>query len=159
MIDVREIKKLYQAFETEGIDEVELQNGPLRISFSIGERKQRKNASGSKTKGNQNVETVVESAQSAPVDASLAALPVVDDLIYELHSKWIGFFTRINPKTGESYLKLRDRVKEGDLVGHVRVLGVLQDLRSEKNGKLKEVLIEEGQPIEYGQPVMRFEAE
>jgi acetyl-CoA carboxylase biotin carboxyl carrier protein len=48
-------------------------------------------------------------------------------------------------------------VKKGDIVGHVRVLGVLQDLRVENGGKLKEVLIEEGQPIEYGQPVMRFE--
>jgi biotin carboxyl carrier protein len=39
----------------------------------------------------------------------------------------------------------------------VRVLGVLQDVCAEVDGKVKEILIEEGQPIEYGQPLIRLE--
>lgn len=158
MIDVKEIKKLYQAFETEGIDEVELQNGPVRVSFSIGPRKVKETVADKKVKVADSMNAQSDSVSEAVETASTVEAVEAEASMYELRSKWIGFFTRLNPKTGESYLKLRDMVKEGDIVGHVRVLGVLQDLKSEKSGKLKEVLIEEGQPIEYGQPVMRFEA-
>jgi acetyl-CoA carboxylase biotin carboxyl carrier protein len=148
VVDVKEIKKIYQIFMHEGIDNIEIQNGEDRVSFSIG-----------KTPLIKKETAVLDNEKKIVIQqaAEKAEEPMIVSNIYELKSNWIGFFTRLNPKTGESYLKLRDVVKKGDIVGHVRVLGVLQDLRVENGGKLKEVLIEEGQPIEYGQPVMRFE--
>jgi acetyl-CoA carboxylase biotin carboxyl carrier protein len=149
VVDVKEIKKIYQIFMHEGIDNIEIQNGDDRVSFSIGKIPLTKKETALALKNE--MKTTEQPA------AEQAEEPKAVSNIYELKSNWIGFFTRLNPKTGESYLKLRDVVKKGDIVGHVRVLGVLQDLRVENGGKLKEVLIEEGQPIEYGQPVMRFE--
>jgi acetyl-CoA carboxylase biotin carboxyl carrier protein len=150
VVDVKEIKKIYQIFMHEGIDNIEIQNGEDRVSFSIGK------IALSKKEVLANQQADVKLAEQQAVLDKAEETKIISN-IYELKSNWIGFFTRLNPKTGESYLKLRDVVKKGDIVGHVRVLGVLQDLRVENGGKLKEVLIEEGQPIEYGQPVMRFE--
>ncbi len=148
MIDIKEIKKLQSIFAGEDIEEIEIRNGKdaVRVTTGPGIKKAAAPAP-------------VQEIQAVPAKSEQPAeKPAAPDTgIYELHSQWIGFFTRLNPKTGENYIKLRDVVKKGELVGHVRVLGVLQDIRSEMAGKVKEVLVEEGQPIEYGQPVMRFE--
>lgn len=146
MIDVKEIKKLYNVLVGDGIEEIELRSGDSKLSFSIGNIELSSGAK--KTVPSNNV--IIETAGTQEKIK-------VEQNTFELRSKWIGFFTRINPKSGDSYIKLRDLVKTGDVIGHVRVLGVLQDIKTEMDGKLKEVLIEEGQPIEYGQPIMRFE--
>ena len=148
---VKDIKKLYQVFQNDDIDKIEIRNGEEKLALTIGGITGNKK---NKTKAAPAVETVLTAPTAAPTAAVSEKTP--SDL-YELKSKWIGFFIRLNPKTGENYVKLRDVVKKGDIVGHVRVLGVLQDLKAEQAGKLKEILVEEGQPIEYGQPVMRFE--
>ena len=155
MIDIKEIKKLYQIFINNDIEKVEIQNGEDRLSLIIG------GMSGTVQKSFNIAEADIQPKENTP-EIKAEALKKeenepVKNGVYELKSKWIGFFTRMNPRTGESYIKLRDVVKKDDVLGHVRVLGVLQDLKSEVDGKVKEILIEEGQPIEYGQPVMRFE--
>lgn len=148
MLNVKDIKRLYAIFEDEGVEEIEIRNGESSLRFTIGE-----NAA------IQTYSTTSQAQAAASAAAAQEAIPEIKPSIplSELRSKWIGFFTRLNPKSGEGYIKLRDIVKKGDIVGHVSVLGVLQDIKSEVNGKVKEVLVEEGQPIEYGQPVMRLE--
>lgn len=159
MIDMKEIRNLYKMFEGDEIDELEIQTGDTRIKLNLGQaavvsapaapaKKDRKDAPSA-------APAVVETAAAIPA----AEAPAPAEKITELRSNWVGFFTRVNPKTSENYVKLRDMVKKGSVIGHVRVLGVLQDLKSDVDGKVKEILIEEGQPIEYGQPVMRFEVE
>ncbi|MCX7821124.1 MAG: hypothetical protein N2258_05545 [Brevinematales bacterium] len=140
---IEEIKKVYKIFDSENITEVELRNNNTAIRMKI--------------------------AKKIPEVKIINPLPAVNQVeqkntvkesepsIYEVKSKWIGYFTRLNPKTGENYVKLRDVVKEGDIIGHVSVLGVLQDVKVEKGGKIKEILVEEGLAVEYGQPLMRIE--
>lgn len=149
-MSMKDIKALYDIFEGTDIGEVELQNGEQKLRFTI-------NATiAPKT-------TLPTKSAAPPVNKSTTSTNektvTLKELgnIKELQSKWVGFFTRLNPKTSDYYLKLRDEVKKGQIIGHVRVLGVMQDVKSEINGKLKEILIEEGQPIEFGQPIMRFE--
>lgn len=145
MISVKDIRALYKIFEDSEVGEVEIQSEEKKFRFSIGQPAPVYYAppapavSGTSTAGTSHADL------SLPSNVS------------ELSSRWVGFFTRLNPKTGEYYIKLRDKVKAGQVLAHVRVLGVLQDIKAEKDGKVKEILVEEGQPIEYGQPVMRFE--
>ncbi len=72
-------------------------------------------------------------------------------------STHVGFFSRFNPKTKKQYFKLRDLVKVGDVVGVVRSMHIDQEVVAEKSGKIVTFLVEEGQPVEYGQPIIRFE--
>jgi acetyl-CoA carboxylase biotin carboxyl carrier protein len=48
-------------------------------------------------------------------------------------------------------------LKEGDVVGIVRAMHVDQEILADKGGKIVEILVEEGQPVEYGQPLIRLE--
>ncbi|OHD56289.1 MAG: hypothetical protein A2Y33_00535 [Spirochaetes bacterium GWF1_51_8] len=145
MFNVKDMKDIQEIFKDSDIGEVEIETPEGRLRMLMGG----KPAPAPKP-------APVQAA--APVSASGADdSGKSPDSVFELRSKWVGFFTRLNTKTGEYYIKLRDSVKKGDVIAHVRVLGVLQDVVSDVTGKVKEILIEEGQPIEYGQPMMRFE--
>ncbi|MGA2141974.1 MAG: biotin/lipoyl-containing protein [Brevinematales bacterium] len=153
MIEIKDIRKLQNIFSESDIGEIEIRHGKDAVKLTIASQP---SAEMKRQAGKAETAAAVHAgAQDALRKA--AAEKQADSQVYELRSQWIGYFTRLNSKSGENYIKLRDVVKKGDLVGHVRVLGVLQDIKSEVNGKVKEVLVEEGQPIEYGQPVMRFE--
>lgn len=139
-----DIKALYKMFKDTDISELEVQQGNSKVRIEFGNEPKIE-------------ETKVE-AKPEVKPAEETPVPAPQEAIQEMKSKWVGFFSRINPKTGEYYVKLRDEVKAGDLLGHVRVLGVMQDVLCEKDGKLKEILVEDGQPIEFGQPLFRFES-
>lgn len=157
MIDMKEVKNLYKMFEDDDIESVEIQNGDMRIRFAVGEAP-KKPETKAETKKRKADEADAAVTQAAAVTVSAVETPAeVKSNLSELKSNWVGFFTRLNPKKGENYVKLRDVVKKGAVIGHVQVLGVLQDLKADVDGKVTEILVEEGQPIEYGQPVMRFE--
>ncbi len=148
MFSVKDIRALYKIFEDSEIGEVEIQSEDKKFRFTIG---------GSLAVPAPVAPVISQPAPNAASAASGSNSNALPSNVAELTSKSVGFFTRLNPKSGEYYIKLRDTVKAGQVLAHVRVLGVLQDIKAEKDGKVKEILVEEGQPIEYGQPVMRFE--
>jgi acetyl-CoA carboxylase biotin carboxyl carrier protein len=82
-------------------------------------------------------------ASSAPRDSSrgLVASPAV------------GYFA---PRSG---VEVGSKLRSGDLVGYIDVLGVRQDVVSPVDGALKVFEVESGQAVEYGQPIARVEAE
>ncbi len=146
MLSMKELKELYTLFEDVDIGEIEFQHGDLKVRMVSGGSKQK----------TESAVTVQAAAPASPQPA--ITQPEVEFPIKDVTSKWVGIFTRLNPKTKEAYVKLRDVVKKGDVIAHVRVLGHLQDVVCEFDGKIKEILVEEGQPVEYGQPLFRVEA-
>jgi len=142
MFPVKDLKELYTIFEDVDVGEIEFQQGDLKVRLVVGG----------------------EQVQTAPVAMAVAPIPTSaasegpQPALKEITSKWVGIFTRLNPKTKEAYVKLRDVVKKGDVIAHIRVLGHLQDVVADEEGKIKEILVEEGQPVEYGQPLFRLEA-
>ncbi|MGC8764912.1 MAG: acetyl-CoA carboxylase biotin carboxyl carrier protein [Brevinematia bacterium] len=143
MLTIDEIKRLFKIFEGEDVGEIELRNKDRAIRMKLKRKEEKKK-----------IEKPVEIKKEPQPETEKKP---VEPPIYEVKSNWIGYFTRINPKTGENYVKLRDVVKKSDILGHVSVLGVLQDIKAEKGGKIKEILVEEGLAVEYGQPLMRIE--
>src|SRR5271157_4294481 len=100
MIDIKDIKKLQSIFMESGIGEIEVRHGRDAVRLTIGQ-----------VKGKARI--VKAAAAAAPIqgpsglsaaaqDALNTAETRADSGIYELRSKWIGFFTRLNSKTGEN---------------------------------------------------------
>ncbi len=75
---------------------------------------------------------------------------------FDICSPQIGFFNRYNPKTKKQYFKLRDIVKKGDIVGTVVSMHIHNEIISNFDGKITEILVEQDQPVEYNQPVIRL---
>lgn len=87
--------------------------------------------------------------------------PVVEDTgsTTDITSAWVGHFYRGAKPKDKALLKLRDMVKEGQQVGIVVTMNVVHQIVSEVAGKLTEILVEDGQAVEYGQPLLRISAE
>ena len=107
MLNVKDIKKLHAIFENENVEEIEIRNGESSLRLTLG-------ADAPKAQSR-----APECAPVAAAAVSETPAPVSNES--ELHSKWIGFFTRLNPKNGENYIKLRDMVKKGEVVDAVVV--------------------------------------
>ena len=95
----------------------------------------------------------------APVAAgSVEAAEPVED-VRDITSSWVGYFYRGAKKDDKPLLKLRDMVKSGQQVGIVITMNVVHQVLSELDGKITDFLVEDGQAVEYGQPLMRVAAE
>lgn len=147
MFSVKELKELYSFFDGVDIGEIEFWQGDLKVKIVSGARRQAATPP-----------AAPEVVQAVPVHTQEKQAPLSEPPVMDVTSKWVGVFTRLNPKTKEAYVKLRDVVKTGDVIAHIRVLGHLQDVVADQDGKIKEILVEEGQPVEYGQPLFRLEA-
>ncbi|MCX7882110.1 MAG: biotin/lipoyl-binding protein [Brevinematales bacterium] len=132
-------------FEEVDVGEIEFQQGELKVRMVSGLSKKPV------------ISPVIASPVPVPSPQEVKSPLPQESPIKDVTSKWVGVFTRLNPKTKEAYVKLRDTVKKGEVIAHVRVLGHLQDVVCEYDGKVKEILVEEGQPVEYGQPLFRLE--
>ncbi len=75
----------------------------------------------------------------------------------DILSKYIGFFSRINPKTNKPFVNLREVIKEGQVIAIVESIDICNEIKADKGGKIIEILVEEGQAVEYGQPVFRLQ--
>lgn len=77
----------------------------------------------------------------------------------DVRSSWVGYFGRGKGKDGKPCVALRDVVKEGQQVGVVTTMNIRHDVDSPVAGKVVEILVEDGQPVEYNQPLVRIAIE
>ena len=75
---------------------------------------------------------------------------------YDVISKEIGFFSRFCPVRKNQFVKKRDVIKKGDCLGVITSMNVNHEVITDKSGKIIEFLVEEEQPVEYGQPLVRL---
>lgn len=67
------------------------------------------------------------------------------------------FHTWARPK-GKALVSVGDKVKVGQLVGTIQSLNVINEVESGVAGRVAEIFVQEGQPVEYGQPLMKIES-
>ena len=66
----------------------------------------------------------------------------------------VGVFRRNAGGKGEAILADGDAVAPGQVVGAVEAMGMLNRVQSERAGVVQEILVRDGQPVEYGQPLL-----
>lgn len=76
---------------------------------------------------------------------------------FDIISPEVGFFNRFDPKKKQQYQKLRDIVEKGEIVATVVSLHTHHNIVADKTGKIIEFLVEQDQPVAYGQPLIRLE--
>lgn len=74
----------------------------------------------------------------------------------DIKSPDVGIFLRANDEKSEPFVKLRDGIKKGQIVALIHYMGISHEIRSDVEGKLVEILVEDGQAVVYGQPLFRL---
>ncbi|MUL35193.1 acetyl-CoA carboxylase biotin carboxyl carrier protein [Gloeocapsopsis dulcis] len=97
-----------------------------------------------------------ETASSGFV-AGQAATPVPkDQKLVEVISPMVGTFYRA-PAPGEpSFVEVGDRVRSGQTVCIIEAMKLMNEIETEVSGQVVEILVQNGEPVEYGQPLLRL---
>ena len=70
-----------------------------------------------------------------------------------MKSPMVGTFYRASNPESASFVELGQTVSEGETLCIIEEMKLLNEIESEKSGVIKKILVENGQPIEYGQPL------
>ncbi len=85
---------------------------------------------------------------SASVVEVAAASPLVT-----IEAPMVGTFYRASSPTAEPYVREGDVVKEGQILCIIEAMKLMNEIESKASGRIAKILVENGQPVEYGQPM------
>ena len=96
-------------------------------------------------------------AVQVPAAAPAAPAPPAPSNLVEIKSPMVGTFYS-SPEPGAApYLKVGSRVSAGQVVCIIEAMKIMNEIESEVGGVVKEVLLENSQPVEFGQPLFRVD--
>jgi len=88
--------------------------------------------------------------------AAPAAPPAVDTKWVTVNSPMVGTFYR-SPAPGEApFVEVGDRIRTGQTVCIIEAMKLMNDIEAEVSGQVMQILVENGEPVEYGQPLIRI---
>jgi acetyl-CoA carboxylase biotin carboxyl carrier protein len=149
-MDLRKLKKLIDLVEESGISELELTEGEekVRISRNLPQ------AQGTVHYAQPYIQQA-QPAQAAPAAAPVAdaapAAPVIEGHVVK--SPMVGTFYRSPSPESKSFVDVGSTVNVGDTLCIIEAMKLLNEIESDHAGVIKAILVENGQPVEYGEPL------
>lgn len=143
-MDIRKVKKLIELLEESGIDELEIKEGEESVRISRH----------SKTPAQQYYAPApMPAPAAAPVAAApaAAAAPALNGTV--ARSPMVGTFYRKSSPTSPSFVEVGQTVKKGDTLCIVEAMKMMNHIEAETSGVIESILVEDGQPVEYDQPL------
>ena len=98
----------------------------------------------------------VAAAAAAPVQtapAAPAAAPAPAEKTESIDSPLVGTFYRATSPGAPALVSVGDKVTPDTVVAIIEAMKVMNEIKAEKSGVIKEVLVENGSPVEFGQPL------
>ncbi len=145
-MDLRKLKTLIDLVEQSGIAELEITEGEERVRIS------RMGAPGAPMAIPQHV--VPATPLVVPVAAAAAAdVPPAEPEGHMVKSPMVGTFYRSAAPGAKSFVEVGQTVKSGETVCIIEAMKLLNEIEADHDGVIKAILVENGQPVEYGQPL------
>jgi acetyl-CoA carboxylase biotin carboxyl carrier protein len=153
-MDIRKVKKLIELLEESGIAELEIREGEESVRIS---RQSTVSAAPPVITA-----TAAPVAPAAPAQSVKSAGERVADVEPEItghviKSPMVGTFYRSPAPGAKSFVEVGQSVNAGDTLCIVEAMKLLNQIESDKAGIVKAILVENEQPVEYGQPLFIIE--
>ncbi|MGU5684532.1 acetyl-CoA carboxylase biotin carboxyl carrier protein [Aeromonas allosaccharophila] len=154
-MDIRKIKKLIELVEESGIAELEISEGEESVRIS-------RNFSGQVT----TAMPQMMMQQAAPVAAPTAATPVAAPAApaadaapsgHLMRSPMVGSFYRSSSPDAKPFAEVGQHVNVGDTLCIVEAMKMMNQIESDKAGVIKAILVENGQAVEFDEPLFIIE--
>ncbi len=149
-LNMSELRELAELVNEHGFTDFEFENENIRIRLS-------------KTAAPQFVQAAQSVAASAPVSAMPTAVQVTesavettvesDEGLFKITSPIVGTFYRSPSPDKAAYVEEGDKVSENTTVCIVEAMKLMNEIQAETSGEIVKIYVENGQPVEYGQPL------
>ena len=150
-MDIRKVKKLIELLEESGIDELEIKEGEESVRIS---RHSKTPAQQYYAPAPMHAPAPAPVAAAAPAAAAApvaAAAPALNGTV--ARSPMVGTFYRKSSPTSPSFVEVGQTVKKGDTLCIVEAMKMMNHIEAEASGVIESILVEDGQPVEYDQPL------
>ena len=151
-MDLRKLKKLIDLVEESGIAEIEVTEGEEKVRIT------RTTAAAAPVYAAPAPAAAAPvAAPAAPAAAAPAATPAARDLSNAQKSPMVGTFYRTPGPNAAAFVEVGQQVKVGDTLCIIEAMKLMNEIEAEKSGVVKEILVENGTPVEYGEPLFIIE--
>jgi len=149
-MDIRKVKKLIELLEESGVAEIEIKEGEESVRISRA------------TQPPAAMPTAPAMApQQAPAPAPAAEAPAATEPSEPagetINSPMVGTFYRASSPEASPFVEVGSTVKKGDTLCIIEAMKMFNQIEAEVDGTIKSVLVENGQPVEYDQPLFVIE--
>lgn len=151
-MDIRKVKKLIELLEESGIAEIEIHEGEESVRISRHSQ--------------QVPQAMYAPAPAAPAPAAApvaAAVPAADESAsdvptgHQVTSPIVGSFYNAPSPSAKAFVEVGSSVSVGDTLCIIEAMKIMNQIEADKAGVIKAILAENGDPIEFGQPLFIIE--
>jgi len=146
-MDIRKIKKLIELLEDSNVSEIEIKEGEESVRIA---------------RGGAAPVAAIQPLQTAP--AAVAAPALTADAASEpandlppgnvLESPMVGTFYRSSSPKGKPFVEVGQSVSAGDTLCIIEAMKIMNQIEAETSGTVRAVLVEDGRPVEFGEPLI-----
>ena len=147
-MDLRKLKTLIDLVAESGIAELEVTEGEDKVRIAKFSP-----APAAPTSSTTLMMAPTAGAPAAAAAAPAAPVPEPEPTGHVVKSPMVGTFYRSPSPGAASFVELGQAVKPGDTLCIIEAMKLLNEIEAEVGGVVKEILVENGQPVEYGQPL------
>jgi acetyl-CoA carboxylase biotin carboxyl carrier protein len=147
-MDIRKIKKLIELLEESDVAEIEIKEGEESVRIS---RTSHAVVASAPVAAHMAMPAAAPAA--APVAAPVAAPAEEEVSGHKVTSPMVGTFYRASSPGAKPFIEVGQSVKEGDTLCIIEAMKLLNQIEADKSGTIKAILVENGEPVEYGQPM------
>ncbi len=146
-MDIRKVKKLIELLQESDIAEIEIHEGEESVRISRASSQVTQAAPVAVTSP---AAAVITSAPAAPTEAAVETEEVSG---HQVTSPMVGTFYRASSPEAKFFVEEGQRVSVGDTLCIIEAMKILNQIESDKAGTVKQILVENGDPVEFNQPM------
>jgi acetyl-CoA carboxylase biotin carboxyl carrier protein len=146
-VDIRKVKKLIELLEESGISELEISEGEESVRISRHPRMSMQAP----------MQMPAQVVHAAPLAAPAAAPPPVRNDDHTVTSPMVGTYYSAASPGAKPFVDIGSEVKVGQILCIIEAMKMMNQIESDKAGKITSILAKNGEPVEFGQPLFIIE--
>ncbi len=147
-MDLKQIKAVLKLIQGTDVEEIEVEQEGRRVRI--------------RRRGSQGPVATPSPIPSASMPQAVAAIPSAPEIreatnLVTVESPMVGTFYRASAPGADAYVREGDKVEKGTVLCLIEAMKLMNEIESEVRGTVRSILVENAQPVEYGQPLFLIE--
>ena len=151
-MDIRKVKKLMELLEESGMSEIEIKEGEESVKIS--------RYGNSPAPAQHPIQSFVQQqapVSSAPTSQTASQNEQPQETGQSVTSPMVGTFYSAPSPTAKPFVSIGQKINQGDTVGIIEAMKIMNQIESDQSGTVVEILVKDGEAVEFGQPLIIVE--
>ena len=151
-MDIRKVKKLMEPLEESGMSEIEIKEGEESVKIS--------RYGNSPAPAQHPIQSFVQQqapVSSAPTSQTASPNEQPQETGQSVTSPMVGTFYSAPSPTAKPFVSIGQKINQGDTVGIIEAMKIMNQIESDQSGTVVEILVKDGEAVEFGQSLIVVE--